>query len=106
MIKPLVSFYIGGMGVYYHALFCRYGFEENADLVREPVQRRRSQAGGGRGERRADRRDRHLRTAGALPRAARRVARRTASGSALMNLPTGAPFELTEMLLKTMAPAA
>ena len=35
LIKPLVAFYIGGMGVYYHALFCRYGFEENADLVRE-----------------------------------------------------------------------
>jgi hypothetical protein len=36
MIKPLVSFYIGGMGTYYHALFCRYGFEENANLVRDP----------------------------------------------------------------------
>ena len=35
MIKPLVSFYIGGMGTYYHALFCRYGFEENANLVRD-----------------------------------------------------------------------
>ena len=35
MIKPLVAFYIGGMGAYYHALFCRYGFQENADLVRE-----------------------------------------------------------------------
>ena len=35
MIKPLVSFYIGGMGAYYHALFCRYGFEENANLVRD-----------------------------------------------------------------------
>ena len=35
MVKPLVAFYIGGMGAYYHALFCRYGFQENADLVRE-----------------------------------------------------------------------
>jgi hypothetical protein len=35
LIKPLVAFYIGGMGVYYHALFCRYGFQDNADLVRE-----------------------------------------------------------------------
>jgi len=34
MLKPLVSFYIGGMGTYYHALFCRYGFKENADRVR------------------------------------------------------------------------
>jgi alkanesulfonate monooxygenase SsuD/methylene tetrahydromethanopterin reductase-like flavin-dependent oxidoreductase (luciferase family) len=35
MIKPLVSFYIGGMGVYYHALFCKYGVTDNADLVRD-----------------------------------------------------------------------
>src|SRR5581483_3220467 len=35
MIKPTVAFYIGGMGVYYHALFCKYGFAENANLVRE-----------------------------------------------------------------------
>ena len=35
MIKPLVAFYIGGMGTYYHAMFCRYGFQETADRVRE-----------------------------------------------------------------------
>src|SRR5512139_3246329 len=35
MIKPLVSFYIGGMGTYYHAMFRRYGFQETADRVRE-----------------------------------------------------------------------
>src|SRR4029079_19697655 len=33
LVKPLVSFYIGGMGTYYHALFCRYGVQENGDLV-------------------------------------------------------------------------
>ena len=35
MIKPLVAFYIGGMGAYYHAMFCRYGFQETADRVRD-----------------------------------------------------------------------
>src|SRR5689334_12553126 len=38
LVKPLVAFYIGGMGKYYHALFHRYGFGENADLVRELYQ--------------------------------------------------------------------
>ncbi|MFO0990289.1 MAG: LLM class flavin-dependent oxidoreductase, partial [Alphaproteobacteria bacterium] len=35
MIKPLVAFYIGGMGTYYHDMFCRYGFRDTADRVRE-----------------------------------------------------------------------
>src|SRR5262249_34175983 len=34
MIKPLIAFYIGGMGACYHALFCGCGFEENTNLVR------------------------------------------------------------------------
>lgn len=34
-LKPMVSFYIGGMGTYYHDMFCRFGFAENADLVRD-----------------------------------------------------------------------
>jgi F420-dependent oxidoreductase-like protein len=33
--KGIISFYIGGMGDYYHALLCRMGFQENADLVRD-----------------------------------------------------------------------
>lgn len=35
MLKPMVSFYIGGMGVYYYEMFCRYGFEANATEVRD-----------------------------------------------------------------------
>jgi len=34
-LKPMISFYIGGMGTYYHAMFCRFGYEENANLVRD-----------------------------------------------------------------------
>ncbi|RMD82302.1 MAG: LLM class flavin-dependent oxidoreductase [Candidatus Dadabacteria bacterium] len=32
--RGLISFYIGGMGDYYHQLLSRMGFAENADLVR------------------------------------------------------------------------
>ena len=32
--RGIISFYIGGMGDYYHALLSRMGFGENADLVR------------------------------------------------------------------------
>jgi hypothetical protein len=53
------------MGAYYHALFCRYGWEENANEVRD------------------------------LYNAGKRKE---------VNLPTGAPFELAEQLLKTMMP--
>lgn len=35
MLKPMISFYVGGMGVYYHQMFCRYGFEANANEVRD-----------------------------------------------------------------------
>jgi F420-dependent oxidoreductase-like protein len=34
-LKPMIAFYIGGMGKYYHAMFCRFGFQQNADLVRD-----------------------------------------------------------------------
>jgi F420-dependent oxidoreductase-like protein len=33
--RGMISFYIGGMGVYYHAMLSRMGFSENADLVRD-----------------------------------------------------------------------
>jgi F420-dependent oxidoreductase-like protein len=104
MIKPLVSFYIGGMGAYYHALFCRYGFEDNANRVRELY----------------DAGDRKLAAAAVSDDLIDAIAicgppahcreqladwRRHGVGLALMNLPTGAPFELAEILLRTMAPA-
>ena len=103
MIKPLVAFYIGGMGVYYHALFCRYGFEENANHVRDLYN------AGNRREAAAAVSD-ELVDAIAIcgpPAACReRLAewRRHGVGTALMNLPAGVPFEMTEQLLRAMAP--
>jgi len=102
MIKPLVSFYIGGMGAYYHALFCRYGWERSANEVRDLYNAgKRKEA------------------AAAVPddlivaisicgpadhcRARLQEWRQAGVGTALMNLPTGAPFELAEQLLRTMA---
>jgi hypothetical protein len=104
MVKPLVAFYIGGMGVYYHALFCRYGFRENADRVRDLYQR---------GERReaaaavADELIDAIAICGPAGFCRERLAewRRHGVGTPLLNLPTGVPFEMTEQLLRTMAPA-
>lgn len=35
MARGAISFYIGGMGVYYHAMLSRMGFAENADKIRD-----------------------------------------------------------------------
>jgi F420-dependent oxidoreductase-like protein len=103
MIKPLVAFYIGGMGTYYHALFCRYGFQENADRVRELYLA---------GDRRAaaeavsDALIDAIAICGPAVHCRERLAewRRHGVGTALMNLPTGVPLEVTEQLLRAMAP--
>lgn len=104
MIKPLVAFYIGGMGTYYHAMFCRYGFQENADQVRALYQS-------------GDRRQASAAVSDALIDAIAICGpathcreqldewRRHGVGSALLNLPAGAPFEMAEQLLRAMAPA-
>jgi F420-dependent oxidoreductase-like protein len=103
MVKPLVAFYIGGMGAYYHALFCRYGFRDNADLVRELYEK-------------GDRREAAAAVSDALIDAVaicgpaaqcrERLAewRAHGMGTALLNLPAGAPAEVTEQLLRAMAP--
>jgi len=104
MIKPLVSFYIGGMGAYYHALFCRYGFEENANQVRALYDSGdRKQAAAAVSDELID----AIAICGPPAHCREQLAdwRRHGVGLALMNLPTGAPFELAEMLLRTMAPA-
>jgi len=104
MIKPLVSFYIGGMGAYYHALFCRYGFADNANLVRDLYDAGdRKQAAAAVSDELID----AIAICGPPDQCRERLAdwRRHGVGLALMNLPTGAPFELAEMLLQTMAPA-
>jgi F420-dependent oxidoreductase-like protein len=104
MVKPLVAFYIGGMGIYYHALFCRYGFKENADRVRELYQ------GGSRREASATVADElvdAIAICGPPDLCRERLAewRRHGVGTALLNLPTGVPFEVTEQLLRVMAPS-
>ena len=103
MIKPLVAFYIGGMGVYYHALFCRYGFKENADRVRDLYDSDRKQAAAAVSDELVD----AIAICGPPAACRERLAnwRRCGVGTALMNLPTGVPFEMTEQLLRAMAPA-
>jgi len=103
LLKPLVSFYIGGMGVYYHALFCRYGFRENADRVRELYQAGdRKQAAAAVSDELID----TIAICGPAAYCRERLAewRKHGLGSALLNLPTGVPPELTEQFLRTMAP--
>jgi len=103
MVKPLVSFYIGGMGTYYHAMFCRYGFRENADLVRDLY---------GAGKRKeaavavSDELIDAIAICGSPAHCRERLAEwhRAGAGTALMNLPAGVPFEVAEMMLRAVAP--
>jgi alkanesulfonate monooxygenase SsuD/methylene tetrahydromethanopterin reductase-like flavin-dependent oxidoreductase (luciferase family) len=92
------------MGAYYHALFCRYGFEENANRVRELYDAGdRKQAAAAVSDGLID----AIAICGPPAHCREQLAdwRRHGVGLALMNLPTGAPFELAEMLLRAMAPA-
>jgi F420-dependent oxidoreductase-like protein len=104
MIKPLVSFYIGGMGAYYHALFCRYGFAENADLVRDLYnQGKRREAAAAVSDDLVD----AIAICGPAAHCREKLSEWRAAGmdEALVNLPTGAPFEMVEPLLRAIAPA-
>ena len=102
LIKPLVAFYIGGMGVYYHALFCRYGFKETADRVRDLYNTDRQQAAAAVSDELVD----AIAICGPPAACRERLAewRRHGVGTALMNLPAGVPFEMTEQLLRAVAP--
>jgi len=101
-VKPTISFYIGGMGVYYHALFCKYGFKENADLVRELYNSgKRKEAAAAVADDLVD----SVAICGPLDhcKAKAKEWRAAGAGTLLMNLPTGAPAELVEQLLQAMA---
>jgi F420-dependent oxidoreductase-like protein len=103
MVKPLVSFYIGGMGTYYHALFCRYGFKDNADLVRDLYDKGdRKQAAAAVSDALVD----AIAICGPAEHCREQLAewRAQGMGRALVNLPTGVPFEITEHVLKAVAP--
>jgi len=104
MIKPLVSFYIGGMGTYYHAMFCRYGFQENADRVRDLYNSgKRKEAAAAVSDELID----AIAICGSPAYCRERLAdwQRAGMGTALMNLPAGAPYEVLEMLLRAVAPS-
>jgi F420-dependent oxidoreductase-like protein len=103
LIKPLVAFYIGGMGTYYHALFCRYGFAETADRVRALY------AGGQRREAAAAVSDAlvdAIAICGPAEHCREQLQEwhRCGAGAALINLPTGVPVEMLEQLVRTLAP--
>jgi F420-dependent oxidoreductase-like protein len=104
LVKPLVAFYIGGMGTYYHALFCRYGFQENADLVRALYDSEdRKQAAAAVSDELID----AIAICGPADYCRERLAewRAHGVGSALLNLPVGVPPEMTEHFIRTMAPS-
>jgi F420-dependent oxidoreductase-like protein len=104
MIKPTVAFYIGGMGTYYHALFCRYGFADNANLVRDLYNSNdRKQAAAAVSDDLID----AIAICGPPAHCREKLAewRENGLGAALVNLPTGAPFEMTEQMLRAIAPS-
>lgn len=103
-VRPLISFYIGGMGTYYHALFCRYGFQENADLVRELYNSgKRKEAAAAVADDLVD----AIAICGPAAFCRERLSEWRAQGMdrALINLPVGVPPEVSEELLRTVAPA-
>jgi F420-dependent oxidoreductase-like protein len=103
MIKPTVSFYIGGMGVYYHSMFCRYGFGANADQVRDLYNSgERKQAAAAVSDELIE----SIAICGPTAYCQEKLAEwaENGVGSALVNLPTGAPFEMVEQLLRAIAP--
>jgi len=103
MIKPLVSFYIGGMGTYYHAMFCRYGFKDTADTVRELYNTgKRREASEAVSDELID--AIAICGPGAHCREQLQEWHHNGVDLALINLPTGMPGEMTEMFLRELAP--
>jgi F420-dependent oxidoreductase-like protein len=104
MLKPLVSFYIGGMGTYYHAMFCRYGFQDTADRVRELYNsgQRREAA-----EAVSDALIDAIAICGPPAHCREQLQEwhRHGVGAALINLPPGVPVEMVEQLLRAVAPS-
>jgi F420-dependent oxidoreductase-like protein len=103
LIKPLVAFYIGGMGTYYHAMFCRYGFRETADQVRDLYNAgQRQQAAAAVSDELID----AIAICGPAAHCREQLQEwhRHGVGTALLNLPTGVPAEMVEQLLRDVAP--
>lgn len=103
LVKPGVSFYIGGMGVYYHEMFCRFGFKENADLVRDLYNRgQRREAAAAVSDELMD----AISICGPLAYCKEKLAEwhDCGMGAGLLNLPQNVPQELTETFLRQLAP--
>lgn len=103
LVKPTVAFYIGGMGTYYYETFCRFGFGENATRVRELyMQGRRQEATAAVADELVD----AIAICGPPELCRERMQAWQEEGvdAFLMNLPTGVPYEVTEQLIRTMAP--
>jgi F420-dependent oxidoreductase-like protein len=104
LVKPGVSFYIGGMGVYYYEMFCRFGFKANADQVRELYARgERKEAAAAVSDELMD----AISICGPLDYCKEKLAEWHACGmgTGLLNLPQNVPTEMIEMFLRQLAPA-
>ena len=104
MVKPLVSFYIGGMGDYYHNMFCRFGFKENADHVLATYNGPdRASASDAVSDELID----AIAICGPTQHCQEKLAewRTHGLGTAILGLPTSAPPEFTEQFLKDLAPS-
>lgn len=102
-VKPIISFYIGGMGVHYHRLFCRYGFRDNADQVRKLYEEgRRKEAAAAVADALVD----AVAICGPPEECRERLAEWREHGvdEAILSLPPGAPWEVIEPLLRAVAP--
>lgn len=101
--RGIISFYIGGMGDYYHALLSRMGFAENADAVRDLyAQKKRQEAAAAVSDDMLE----ALVIAGdpAWCRERLGVWRGAGVGLPILGLPTDLGPEICEMYMQLMAP--
>jgi len=103
--RGLISFYIGGMGDYYHAMLSRMGFAENADRVRDLyASKRRDEAAAAVSQEMLD----ALVIAGEPDACRARLAewRQAGVGLPILGLPTDMGPEICQMYMNMMAPIA
>lgn len=103
--RKLISFYIGGMGVYYHDMLARMGYKENVELVRYLyVQKEREEAAAAVSQELLD----ALVIAGEPDFCRMRLGewRRYGINLPILGLPTDLGPDICSMYLQLMAPAA
>jgi len=103
--RGLISFYIGGMGDYYHAMLSRMGFADNADLVqRLYAQKKRDEAAAAVSEEMLD----ALVIAGDPDFCRERLGEwRTAGvGLPILGMPTEMGPDICKLFMQIMAPSA